>query len=350
VATIIGAAFSPVLLVVGGLVAAFMILRRDGETVGQTLTRIWEGVKLAAAGVWMVINQIWTGIQSVVIPGMRRIGAVWDETVTVIKKVITDLANQWASMTSDAAVDWETVGTIVGAVLMTIAETILTVFEYGVIVIGSVVSAVMTLVDVWLSFLIPVLGEVWISANNIWDALTQIFSGDMLTGLKNLASAIFNFVLIPLKSVLSQIIALADAVGGGGLVPDAVRNFALERAEIGGKTKDNEGGAFDMLVGDANPKAKIAQESSAKKEFNSLGKEVLAKRAEREAAGLNVNVDVKNEPAKVDVTSKVEVDGRTLSLSSEKHKKEIGERAGFKTTPWQRRSRVEHGATPAKGG
>lgn len=54
-------------------------------------------------------------------------------------------------------------------------------------------------------------------------------------------------------------------------------------------------------------------------------------------------------PSELNVNSKVCVDGKTIAKSTEKHRQEINERAGFKATPWQRRSALEHGAAPVGG-
>jgi hypothetical protein len=55
------------------------------------------------------------------------------------------------------------------------------------------------------------------------------------------------------------------------------------------------------------------------------------------------------QPKCVEVNNKMSVDGKTLAKSSSRHRIELQERSGFKSTPWQRRSAVEHGATPVGG-
>jgi hypothetical protein len=60
-----------------------------------------------------------------------------------------------------------------------------------------------------------------------------------------------------------------------------------------------------------------------------------------------VTVDNKVE---VNVASKLSVDGSEMAIASAKHQAEISERAGFSTTPWQKRKILEVGALPATGG
>jgi hypothetical protein len=54
-------------------------------------------------------------------------------------------------------------------------------------------------------------------------------------------------------------------------------------------------------------------------------------------------------PDELNVDSKVCVDGKTIARATGKHKQELSERAGFKSTPWAKRAAAEHGAVPARG-
>jgi TP901 family phage tail tape measure protein len=61
----------------------------------------------------------------------------------------------------------------------------------------------------------------------------------------------------------------------------------------------------------------------------------------------NVNVGVNlNDQRKLDIHNCMQVDGKELAVATGRHKQEIQERAGFRTTPWQRRQIVEQGAAP----
>jgi hypothetical protein len=48
----------------------------------------------------------------------------------------------------------------------------------------------------------------------------------------------------------------------------------------------------------------------------------------------------------IDVKNNLCVDGENLSIASGRHRVEIQERAGFKSTPWQQRTILEHGVAP----
>lgn len=346
--------FSPLGVALAGLTVLFLMIRRDGESVGDTLSRVWTAVQNGVERVWQAVQAFWNGIVSVVMPGITQLGAVWDETVMVIKQVIMDLANQWSSMTSDASVDWQEVGVIVGAIAMALVETFLRVFEYGTIAIGGVISLVMTLVSAILSNVIPVFGELYLSISGIIDAVSMMFNGQMIEGLKLFAKSVFDFVTIPLKGVLMQIISLADAVGAGGLVPDAIRGFALEKAQIGGNQEAGKNGLFDSVFGSGTPTARVAPEagpSAAERDLTDLGKRALAAKTAREASQkVDVNVKTEVPPINIENKTQLDVDGRSLALATSRNKQELHERAGFKATPWQRRARVEHGSTPANRG
>ena len=59
--------------------------------------------------------------------------------------------------------------------------------------------------------------------------------------------------------------------------------------------------------------------------------------------------DIMKEKPKIDINLKNRmcIDGRDVSHAVQRQQTEIQERAGFKTTPWQRRMSMEHGAMPA---
>ena len=63
-----------------------------------------------------------------------------------------------------------------------------------------------------------------------------------------------------------------------------------------------------------------------------------AEAARGAAAGRAIDVSIKNTMC---------IDGREVSGRLSKHQQEIQERAGFKTTPWQKRMALEQGAMPA---
>jgi ElaB/YqjD/DUF883 family membrane-anchored ribosome-binding protein len=58
--------------------------------------------------------------------------------------------------------------------------------------------------------------------------------------------------------------------------------------------------------------------------------------------------ETKKQPC-VDSNVSVAIDNETVARGQARHKAEVGERAGFSTTHWQRRTALEHGAAPVRG-
>jgi len=73
-------------------------------------------------------------------------------------------------------------------------------------------------------------------------------------------------------------------------------------------------------------------------------------RATKEAAKAAAEARKKPPPLNINLENHMCIDGRDVSHAVQRQQTEIQERAGFRTTPWQRRMSMEHGAMPATVG
>jgi TP901 family phage tail tape measure protein len=107
----------PIVLIGGALVGAFMLIRKEGESVGETFGRVWEGIKSAATAVWAgtlkpIFDSILAGFQ-VVADGIAQIwGTFWEwfkgpagEAWQWLKSTVSDAMTAYGMMI-DASLAW----------------------------------------------------------------------------------------------------------------------------------------------------------------------------------------------------------------------------------------------------
>jgi TP901 family phage tail tape measure protein len=292
---IIAAVFAwPILAALGAVTAAFMLFRNDGESVSETFTRLKDNI--VAGFHWVVEN----GIKPMVAGFMwvpSVFGFVWQKVQDFYfktKTIFTDLIRGIVSAFKELAPFFRVLFTFIGNII-------------GVVVAGLGL-AFTTLLDV---------------------------VGDIMTTIKNIIVSV-------VESFVNLIKDIAFGIGNIGAVlgfdwGDKMLNFGREEFHIAAGTGERGMGAKDEdMIAEASLEA-----STMVVEQKMFDEAALA-----DAVGSAV---AENMPKEINVDSKVCIDGKTVAKSTAKHKQEVYERAGFKTTPWQRRAAVEQGASPAGG-
>ena len=357
VAAILGVVFVPLIAAIGVLVGLFMAIRREGETTGQTLSRIWAVIRVAALRVWTNgIQPFIEGFRQGVIPVIEELSVVWDEVVAVFRETINELAAQFEQFGGDTEVNWQEVGRTAAQVLGAIATAVLRLVQFMIPIWGAVMGFYMRyLRGFYNSFYESISGAIGI-VRNLVRAFQQLWSGDITGGLRTLGQAILDFLLEPIKAVVRGIVSLVDALGGEGLIDQRIRDWARAATPIvrgRGAPSGGQSDLWDALFGSgAVPEepARPAEPTRARRERDRLGRNVAnraAAAARRRGATGSVNAEIElNDERTVDVNNEVCVDGQQLAVASQRHRTEIGERSGFRTTPWQRRIRLEQGAAP----
>lgn len=305
VATMIGAVFSgPVLLTIGLVVGAFMVLRDEGESVGETFTRIADNI--VAGFNWVMetaIDPFISGIQ----------WGVGDVFVYIGEQAMDFFHSMH-----------DTFANLIGAI-MHIAQTLQPFFEVLFTFIGNIVG---------------------VAAAGIGLAFTT-------------AMWVVQGAVEAVATVISTIIdGIAYAIRGvSALVGWAAENVDASHPEIrawGEKARkwgqsDFEAGVPGQVTAQTS-KGTTAEKTLAEQAISKAELAQLDKEAQNELLAMQVGKAVgDNMPKEINVESKVCVDGKTVATATAKHKQELSERAGFKATPWQRRVAVEHGAAPVGG-
>lgn len=322
VVSILGAIASvlmgPVGVALAAAIAAIYVLGDEQESFGETSLRIWGVVRDVVVDFWRnTIQPFFSGVLAGAEQFFLPIKAVWGEIITSIKFLFEDLMQTFFGGTSQMQTDWLEVGKTVGATLADLIGTVMNlahwIIRVGVLAVTSGAKIVKFLGD----NLFTIFRRIINATKQIVDGFREIFSGNILSGLQKLHKGLLDYVLMPIRHIVAGAIKLADAVGLP--VGSAIRQFAAEGA-----------GA-------------ILPETPKKKATKALAAAAEAKKEEKDSKP-EVKVDI-TDNSKIDVKSTLEVDGREIAYTSAKHNQEILERAGARSTPWQRELAVTYGVS-----
>lgn len=357
VASVISGAFLPILIIGGLVVGVFAAVRRENETFMQTAQRVWSNVKAWVIDVWQnVLKPMWAGIKEAATIVLPQLEAVWKDSMGIIKAALIDLFRAFGIEMDGNKTDWKEIGKIAVFVLGAIIEAVIKVGTHLVVMIVTAIK----LIKAWAiaiadSVILP-FNMVWSVVREIGGSLAMIFGGDMIAGFKRLGTALLNFVLEPLRFILRQAIRIADAVSVD--IPDSVRNFAnqgfvlQELQTEAPKVSFGERGSPGFLDSPLEQVKAVDEASEAAQTMKNL--------EDAFSGGLNdllgeggpiaKKLDEQTEQAKkapcVDSTVAVNLDGSEVARSTQRHQAELKDRAGFRSSPYQRRIAAEHGAVP----
>lgn len=469
-------AFWPILIVVGALAIAFSLYRKEGESFGETFTRLWGDIKNAAnefynrileitegflsrwnelsEGVKEKWNNLWDRVLGVVDDAVAKIkekfGGIFGNFFQDSENVATDWKNiggsiadaiAWASdfaieninrvldfisyaidiVTSviegplellssmidaigyysdylyaifsstwetiketfssvideiktlissivgpseNASESWSRAGRLIGYVIVEVLHIIATTVGWVVKIVGTVIKYAIRLITTVVTGVKKVFGEVF-------GGILQILEGDFLGGLKRIGITLFNVITMPIRLALSEILKLVKAIpkAESGLKYLGVdlnsiqkwldegisygednktkkRNKALASAQIAMEAKSKEPEVkVDVSGKSGSFESRITDLKNRLEQINDLKTQQKRRATETPKTDVNVNLEDKRV---LDVKNQMCVDGESLNVASARHRQEIHDRAGYKSTPWQRRTMLEQGVAPIR--
>lgn len=303
VGAVIGALTSgPVALLAVAAIAAFGIFRNQGESVGDTFNRVFNGISDLFN--WVVDN------------------AIMPFADTFTQTIIPYVNMAWEHIRSFLYNIREYVAQVVGGIIL--AFKFLAPFFKGLFsIIGTIFGWFFNLVVSGFTLILEVLKPVFQMIKEIamW-----------------LIEAVVNSILL----VVQGLVKLADAVGKSDWVSPAFREFANQ----GKFSLQNQVASSEFNA--------IGQPTVAEKEKSDMNAKQLAAAKSKKEGGkqkpgaVDVNVALEDN-RKLDVSTCTKIDGREVALANGRAQQEVYERNGFKSTPWQRRSIAENGAVPVGG-
>ena len=274
----------PVLAVLGLVALAFSAIRNEGESIQDTLTRVWNVIKAGAVRAWQGILSVWRFMVSIVMANMGTIKEVWNNTVgvmaeiwvltinlirraatnawniitqvfggvvtaisqnlgiikntfTQVFRVVADVWNETVGFMraefqgmfdhfntggSELAVNWIEVGTTIGNF---ISAMIIAIVQ----VIGFLVTTALKLFKVlWTILKAPFVAFDRLT-KRVFDGVLDIMEGRFLTGVAKVGLSIFDFLIKPFRLLLEGILALISKIPGASkFIPKGLQKFAEE--------------------------------------------------------------------------------------------------------------------------
>lgn len=134
---IIKAAALPVLIVVGAIAAALLILRNEGESLGQTATRVLSGIALAVMALYnRAIKPLFIGIWSVIQAFTVGMSAFWSEVAAKIKAHIYSVIAIFKQAMVTIISTLRPVFSIIKSIFLKLRPVLKSYIRYQLIVLG----------------------------------------------------------------------------------------------------------------------------------------------------------------------------------------------------------------------
>jgi TP901 family phage tail tape measure protein len=313
---------------------------------------------LAVKVIWPLIGYIVKGLSIIVGKAIETVALIgdklavaWEFVTTKVSEALAFIGKIWDFVSGVAILWWEMVtniGRALGEVLLPYVQA---ARDWIVGVWEKIASAASTAWN-WITtkVIAPFVAGVKLAATRIKDQYVWMFT-KIVDAAKSIFSKLAPILLAPFQAVASFIGSMITAIAGTEVGKAALKVAGVPLAEIM-KFQSEVGKLAKATFGGPTSTAKAVEKGTLDAAEKSPATKAMKEKAEQQgqivgAAQPCVTVDNKVE---VDVASKLSVDGSEMAIASAKHQAEISERAGFSTTPWQKRKILEVGALPATGG
>lgn len=301
----------PFALIVAGIILLFMALRQDGESVGQTLLRLWtDNLKPFFMGVYAALSGYADEIIAPLMSGFD-----------FLREQISFLMDYLSDTFSAGAEDSQTFGNIVGSVMSGIGIVISNVVKGIEMLIGVIIRGI--------PYVIYILKEM---GKYLYEGLVMAF-----TAVLNVVKGVINAISFIPRVLLDVMGSVLNVVSRAAEIP-MVRNLLLKAGIDGTDIR-----AFATRLQDEAEDLKLDYETlpSFSDSDETPDQEVERKRAERLNKPRTIHVKVEH---KSEITVNAKINDKTVAQAVQRHQVEIGERAGAKISPYQRRMAVVHAA------
>lgn len=331
------------------------------------LTDILEGPLTMISSIVEEIEVNFDAIASVFTETWNSVKNTFVTTFDEIKQAINEITIALFGSSETASADWAYAGQVIGAAILAILHTIATVIKWVVSAVGNAIQFVAHVVK-------TVVTNISSAFDNLFGGIMQIIEGDFLGGIKRIGTAIFNALTSPIRAALGGLLKLIrkipyveEGLKFMGVDINNIQQWLDEGISYDGDKNKGKVGAVNTMKKSAEKmtdsarnaikvditgtKPSVADEISGKKSMiDAIGDlKTQQKQAQMQTPETNVNVNLEDKRT-LDINNKMCVDGESMNVATARHKQEIQDRAGYKSTPWQRRQMVEHGATTRKAG
>lgn len=295
-------AFWPIVLAAAALGLVFMALRKDGESFGETIQRLYNDyIKPFVDGFVEAFSAAWPDI-------MAPLEEAWAAIKEAFSFLTVYLADTFGGGQDSAKSFGSTVGNVVASIILELTRIIGffgRVLAAGIKTIAYIIYGFKELGK----YIGEGMGMAVLAVENVFKALV------------NVMTAPFRFILEMVSSIITKLASTKFGMAAMKLAGiDASDVKAVTdgiKAEIEAATMHYEGIA-GFTAPDETPDEEVARKNRDR-------------------------LDKPKEPGKmvvgtIELTSKTVIDGKNIAQSVSEHQVELAERAGAKISPWQRRA------------
>ncbi len=356
--------------VIGNFIDAGKIL---AEAIIPNLKGLWTIVKvlglisiaqflaplvLAVKVIWPLIGYIVKGLSIIVGKAIEtvaligdKLGAAWEFVSTKVSEALAFIGKVWDFISGVAILWWEMVtniGRALGEVLLPYVQAA----RDWIIGAWEKIASAASIAWNWImtKVISPFVAGVKLAATRIKDQYVWMFT-KIVDAAKSIFSKLAPILLAPFQAVASFIGSMISAIAGTEVGKAALKVAGVPLAELM-KFQSEVGKLAKATFGGPTSTAKAVEKGTLDAAEKSPATKAMKEKAEQQGQIVGAGqpcVTVDNKVG-VNVASKLSVDGSEMAIATAKHQAEISERAGFSTTPWQKRKILEVGAIPATGG
>jgi len=363
-----GAIVDGIVWVSDALIAVIDLIVSVVTTVAEVIMNVLEGPLEFLVS---VIDTIRVNLDSFIEVVADMWNSVKDTFLTVfgeIKAAIAEISAELFGSSEQASTAWAEAGQVVGAAILAILHTVATVIKWVVKGVGHVISTVVHIIKNTIIGVKKVF-------ENVFGGIMQIMEGDFLGGIKRIGIAIFNALTLPIRAALGGLLKLVrkipyveEGLKFMGVDINSIQSWLDEGMKYEGESKyekrqkasetaarkasetldeksKEKAVKVDVQSSSPNFAAQIAEKKGLVEAIGDLKTQQKRKAAQQPKVDVGVNLEDKRT---LDIKNQMCVDGEGMNVATARHKQEIHDRAGYKSTPWQRRAMLEHGAAPVK--
>lgn len=306
------AALGPIGWVLAGVVLLLTVIKRENEGLLGVVGRVWGAIRDTVAAVIQDIINFFRPIVS-------AIGEVLSAVNKLFRTLFGQLWSDTEATTSNMGGAFRQFGALVGKVIGYVLQGLAKVIEW----LDSAIEKSRSALEEGISY-VHEYGTKALGAIGIVSEETEKRQLRMARGARQLIRQERRARAIALreeKARLAEMMRLGKAETAGR-IGEAARRAA----------KAEQIGEMSAEAAAAGARAEHRAEITRRRGIEA------AEAARGAVAGRAIDINIQNT---------VDIDGRQVSQRMAKTQQEIQERAGFKTTPWQKRMILEHGAMPA---
>jgi TP901 family phage tail tape measure protein len=302
--------------------------------------------------------------------------AVWASVSETFNTVVAEIKADFNEIiiaifgsNEQASEAWRTTGKVIGAAILAILDAIVTI-------VGGIVRIIINVVGTVVSVVKNIVVGIKSAFSNLFAGIVQIIEGDFLGGIKRIGTAIFNALTLPIRAALGGLLKLIrkipyveEGLKANGVDINSIQKWldegisyegTNEKGKLGFGHAGNVTTAGISIAESAKGSVRVTTEKHAKdyresdiiRDKKSLVDAIGDAKTRQQQKALetpqfDATVNLEDNRT-LDIKNSMCVDGENMDVATSRHKREIQDRAGYKSTPWQRRSMAEHGVVPSK--